>query len=70
MILDGTPPTIAYGGISFVTKAPAPIIAPSPILTPARMLTPRPIQTSLPIITLHLSASETYLYLSKQFCSV
>jgi len=32
--LAGTPPTIAYGGTSFVTTAPAAITAPSPIVTP------------------------------------
>ena len=33
----GTPPTIVYGGMSFVTTARVPITAPSPIVTPAKM---------------------------------
>ena len=32
----GTPPTIVYGGTSFVTTARVPMIAPSPIVTPAK----------------------------------
>ena len=49
--LAGTPPTIAYGGISFVTTAPAATIAPSPIfLHEFNIMAFLPIQTSLPII--------------------
>ena len=35
----GTPPTISYGGTSFVTTAPAPTIAPFPIVMPGIMIT-------------------------------
>ncbi len=40
----GTPATIAYGGTSFVTTAPAPTSAPSPIVTPARIVALLPIE--------------------------
>ena len=46
----GTPPTMVYGGTSFVTTARDPIIAPSPIVTPASIIDSYPIHTSLPII--------------------
>lgn len=36
--LAGTPPTIAYGGTSLQTKAPAAITAPCPIVTPERIV--------------------------------
>lgn len=51
IFLAGTPPTISYGSISFVTTAPAAIIAPSPILISERIIDRAPIQTSLPIST-------------------
>ena len=46
IILAGFPPTIAYGGTSFVTTAPAAIIAPFPMVTPEHIIAPNPIQTS------------------------
>lgn len=45
----GAPTAIAYGGMSFVTTLPAPIIAPSPIVKPLKIITSAPSQTSLPI---------------------
>lgn len=45
--LAGTPPHISYGGISFVTIAPAAMIAPVPIcLTDGSIITFCPIQAS------------------------
>src|SRR5439155_8807834 len=38
----GTPATIEPAGTSFVTTAPAPIMASSPIVTPAISITPEP----------------------------
>ena len=49
--LAGTPPTIAYGGTSLTTTAPAATQAPLPICTPPFIRTCEPIHTSLPIIT-------------------
>ena len=46
----GTPATIAFAGTSFVTIAPAAIIAPSPIVTPLRIVAPCPTQTCFPIL--------------------
>src|SRR5205814_2335709 len=40
----GLPATIVRAGTSFVTTAPAPIIAPSPIVTPGRITAPLPIE--------------------------
>jgi len=37
MDFASTPPTIVYGGTSFVTTARAPITVPFPIVTPAKM---------------------------------
>lgn len=34
MGLAGTPPTMVYGGTSFVTTARVPMIAPFPMVTP------------------------------------
>jgi hypothetical protein len=51
IIFAGFPSTIAYGGISLVTTAPAAITAPSPITTPDKIIALVPIQTSFPIIT-------------------
>lgn len=45
----GAPTAIAYGGMSFVTTLPAPIIAPSPIVKPLKIITSAPSQTSFPI---------------------
>ena len=42
LIRAGTPMTIAWSGTSFVTTAPAPIIAFSPIVIPARIIAPEP----------------------------
>lgn len=42
----GLPAATEYGGMDFVTTAPAPIIEPWPIVTPGRMMTLRPIQQS------------------------
>ena len=50
MTLAGTPPTIAYGGTSFVTTALARTTAPSCISTPPIKVTLEPIQQSLPIL--------------------
>lgn len=36
-IFAGFPPTIAYGGTSFTTTAPAATIAPRPIVTPDKI---------------------------------
>src|SRR5262249_2628930 len=41
-ILAGTPATMANGGTSFVTTAPAPTSAPRPMVTPATMDTLTP----------------------------
>lgn len=46
IIWAGTPPTIAYGGTSFVTIAPVAIIAPLPICTPDLIHESSPIHTS------------------------
>ena len=43
IIFAGTPPTIAYGGTSFVTTAPLAITAPSPTEMPCKIITPVPI---------------------------
>lgn len=37
IVFAGTPPTIVYGGTSFVTMARVPMIAPSPMVTPDRI---------------------------------
>lgn len=44
----GTPAAIVLAGTSFVTTAPAAIIAPSPIVTPGKTVTLAPSQTFLP----------------------
>ena len=49
MYLAGTPPTTVFLATSFVTTAPAAIIAPSPIVTPGTIVTLEPTQTSLPM---------------------
>ncbi|CVI22750.1 exported hypothetical protein [Agrobacterium fabacearum CFBP 5771] len=49
MTFAGLPATIAYGGTSFVTTAPAPITAPWPIVRPFKTIAPAPNHTSLPI---------------------
>lgn len=41
----GLPNARQRGGISLVTKEPAPIMAPSPIVTPFNIMTFSPIQT-------------------------
>ena len=51
MNLAGTPPTIVFGVTSFVTTAPAAIIAPLPIVTPPNIVTFAPIHTLFPILT-------------------
>ncbi len=51
MTRAGMPATIAFGGTSFVTTAPAPTIAPSPMVTPGRITDFAPSQTSAPIVT-------------------
>jgi len=51
MTFAGTPAAMVYSGTSFVTTAPAPIIAPSPIVTPLRTTTPAPSQQSEPMLT-------------------
>src|SRR5690606_26455582 len=48
MTRAGTPATIANGGTSFVTTAPAPTSAPSPILTPARIVALEPMEARRP----------------------
>ena len=45
--LAGLPTARLYGGMSFVTKEPTPIIAPSPIVTPGIMIDLIPIQQPL-----------------------
>ena len=45
-IFAGFPPTIAYGGTSFTTTAPAATIAPRPIVTPDKIKALVAIQTS------------------------
>jgi hypothetical protein len=45
----GIPPTIAYGGISFVTTEPAPTTAHVQIVTQERIIAFLPIQTSFQI---------------------
>lgn len=45
----GTPAAIVLAGTSFITTAPASIIAPSPIVTPGKTVTFAPSQTFLPI---------------------
>ena len=67
MILAGTPPTTAYGGMFFVTTTPAPNTAPSPIMTPSNTVTLAPIKTSLPILigifsTKIFSCTKLYLF--------
>lgn len=47
----GTPTTVAPGGTSSVTTAPAPTRAPAPIETPSRTLAPVPIKTPAPSST-------------------
>ena len=47
----GFPATIAKGGTSLVTTAPAATIAPRPILTPFKTVDLKPIQTSSSITT-------------------
>ena len=49
MMVAGTPATTANGGTSFVTTAPAAMIAPSSMVTPGKTIAPKPIQTCLPI---------------------
>lgn len=46
MMTAGFPTTVAYGGTSRVTTAPAPIIAPRPIRTPGRIVAFAPTETS------------------------
>lgn len=45
MNFAGTPPTMTFGGTSFVTTAPAAITALSPIITPGRIVAFAPTQT-------------------------
>ena len=47
----GTPPTMARGGTSRFTTAPAAITASFPMVTPGRMVQLAPIQTLLPMVT-------------------
>ena len=47
----GFPPTIEFILTSFVTTAPAAIIAPSEIVTPGRIVAFDPIHTLFPIFT-------------------
>jgi hypothetical protein len=46
----GTPLTVTPAGTSFVTTAPAPMMALSPIVTPGRINAPMPINTSFPMV--------------------
>ena len=46
MMRAGTPATMAYGGTSFVTTAPAPTAAPTPMLMPLIIMALLPIQAS------------------------
>lgn len=63
MMRIGFPTAIAYGGISLLTTAPAPITAPSPIVFPERIVTPFPIQTSLPImVSAESGASKVFAF--------
>lgn len=49
MTFAGTPPTIVYGGTSFVTTAPEATTAPSPTLTPGSIIERLQIQAYSPI---------------------
>lgn len=44
MSRQGTPAATTFGGISWVTTEPAPMIAPSPIVTPGNIKAPAPTQ--------------------------
>ena len=50
MYRAGTPPTTVFFATSFVTTAPAAIIAPSPIVIPGSIVALEPIQTSFPMV--------------------
>ena len=49
MNLAGIPATMEHSSTSFVTTAPAAMIAPSPIVTPGKIVAFEPIQTLFPI---------------------
>ena len=51
MTRAGTPPTVAPGGTSRVTTAPAPTVAPSPIVTPPSTTARWPRNTPSPMVT-------------------
>lgn len=61
-IFAGFPPTIAYGGTSFTTTAPAATIAPRPIVTPDKIKALVAIKHHLPLLLALLYIHHPFLY--------